>query len=542
MYLGNKSLFFGEKSMENLCQAATFEETIRLQISHQLGAAPLLVPLLEDLRVPDIVNHFCPNRSDVDTGTIVTGMVLNRLMAPKPLYRVESWMQETAIPHLLSTSADKFNDDRLGRALEQMSPHLQSMWTQIITVAVEKFNIDLSFLAYDLTSFYFEGEYENSEAITYGYSRDKRPDKKQLEVSMNVSLPDGIPITYELLDGNTADVNTVIDNMQRLKELVSDTKKDNEILVVGDRILLTDAIILSYHRNRLSYLGGLASSSKVKELILSVEDSELMASPLDYQPTRHQKADEDNKYYGLLRKITFEHNGISQTDWAMVIYSAGKARLDTQYRQKALEKLLEKLDKIKQKLNTRRYKKATYVLSRIEKAKKGSRAKNLVNVTLTGKDGQLELNISINEVKLQEAKKLDGKYVIATNRQLSPNEMLTLFKQRDYSEKRISVLKGPVRVRPIFLRNDDRIASLVFIIMIALLVYCLIEMQLRQANVKISGQRLLENFAKLSLIESIFNDGSKTFRIAQETPFQRRVLFIFGYTLPQHYFDEKVPI
>jgi transposase len=166
----------------------------------------------------------------------------------------------------------------------------------------------------------------------------------------------------------------------------------------------------------------------------------------------------------------------------------------------------------------------------------------LVDVTLTGEDGQLELNISINEVNLQEAKRLDGKYVIATNQKLSENEMLTLFKQRDYSEKRISVLKGPVRIRPIFLQNDDRIASLVFIIMIALLVYCIIEMQLRQANMKMSGQRLLESFANLSLIELIFNDGSKTFRIAAETPFQRQVLFIFGYTSLQHYFAEKVPI
>lgn len=527
--------------MENLCQAATFEETIRVQIAHQLGAAPLLLPLLEDLRVPDIVNHFCPNRSDVDTGTVVTGMVLNRLMAPKPLYRVESWMQETAIPHLLKTSADKFNDDRLGRALEEMYPYLQSMWTQIITVAVDKFNIDLSFLAYDLTSFYFEGEYENSEAITYGYSRDKKPDKKQLEVSMNVSLPDGIPITYELLDGSIADVNTVIDNLQRLKELVS-KKRDDDILVVGDRILLTDAIIVSYHRNRLFYLGGLAASNKVKDLILSVEDSQLMASPLDYQPIRHQKASEDNRYYGVLSKITFENNGISVTDWATVIYSSGKARLDEQYRQKSLEKLLEKLDKINQKLNTRRYKKAQYVLSQIEKAQKGNPAKGLVDVTLTGKDGQLVLNVSINEESLQEAKRLDGKYVIATNRRLKPNEMLILLKQRDCSEKRISVLKGPVRIRPIFLQNDDRIASLVFIIMIALLVYCLIEMRLRQANMKVSGQRVLENFAKLSLIESIFNDGSKAWRIAQETRFQRQVLFIFGYPSPQNFFGEKVPI
>ena len=221
---------------------------------------------------------------------------------------------------------------------------------------------------------------------------------------------------------------------------------------------------------------------------------------------------------------------------------SGKARLDEQYRQKSLQKLLEKLDKINQKLNTRRYKKAQYVFSQIEKAQKGNPAKGLVNVTLIGKDGQLVLNVSINEESLQEAKRLDGKYVIATNRRLTPNEMLILLKQRDCSEKRISVLKGPVRIRPIFLQNDDRIASLVFIIMIALLVYCLIEMQLRQANMKVSGQRVLENFAKLSLIESIFNDGSKAWRIAQETRFQRQVLFIFGYPSPQNYFGEKVPI
>ncbi len=78
--------------------------------------------------------------------------------------------------------------------------------------------------------------------------------------------------------------------------------------------------------------------------------------------------------------------------------------------------------------------------------------------------------------------------------------------------------------------------------MIALLLYCLIEMRLRQVNIKVSGQRLLENFAGLALIESIFNDGTKAFRIAQETRFQRQVLFIFGYPSPQTYFGEKVPI
>jgi transposase len=198
--------------------------------------------------------------------------------------------------------------------------------------------------------------------------------------------------------------------------------------------------------------------------------------------------------------------------------------VDTHYHfcGREIQKLLEKLDKIKQKLNTRRYKKAAYVLSQIEKVKKGSHAKNLVDVSLTGEDGQLELKIGINEANLLQAKRLSGKYVIATNQKLSPNQMLTLFKQRDYSEKRISVLKGPVKIRPIFLHNDDRIASLLFIIMIALLIYCLIEKRLRQAKIKMSARSVLESFAKLSLIESSFNDGSKA-RAIQFSIFEVRV-------------------
>ena len=280
----------------------------------------------------------------------------------------------------------------------------------------------------------------------------------------------------------------------------------------------------------------LSTSPDVKELILSVTEEELMASQLDYQPIRYQKAEVDNRYYGVLRTITFEHNGISQTDWACVIYSAGKARLDEQYRQKALQKLQKELSNIQQKINTRRYKKASYVLSRIEKAKKGNHAQKLVDVTLTGKDGELQMSININEKAIQEAKKLDGKYVIATDRCLNPSQILTLFKQRDCCEKRISVLKGPVRIRPIFLQNQDRIESLVFIIMIALLIYCIIEMRLRNANIKVSGRNVLYSFDKLFLIESIFNDGSRTFRIAAETTFQQMVLFTFGYTSPQNYF------
>ena len=74
------------------------------------------------------------------------------------------------------------------------------------------------------------------------------------------------------------------------------------------------------------------------------------------------------------------------------------------------------------------------------------------------------------------------------------------------------------------------------------MVYCLIEMRLRQAKMKVSGKRVLENFAELAFIESIFNDGSRAFFRSIETPFQRQVLFIFGYPSLQNFSAGKVPI
>ena len=92
------------------------------QLRRQLGALPVLYGLLEVLRVRDIINRHCPARAEVDHGTVALVLVLNRLTIPSPLYQVADWLAQTVLVYTFGVPAAKFNDDRLGRALDAIRP------------------------------------------------------------------------------------------------------------------------------------------------------------------------------------------------------------------------------------------------------------------------------------------------------------------------------------------------------------------------------------------------------------------------------------
>lgn len=181
-----------------------------------------------------------------------------------------------------------------------------------------------------MTSFYFEGEYEESKLIELGYSRDKREDKVQANLEVNVTAKENIPFSYKLLSGSTGDGATILENMEKLKKLRDSLSKEKE-----------------------------------------------------------------------------------------------------------------KLKHILSQLNKRKYKKRSYVEKTIEKALSGSRAKKYFEVSLTGKDGNLKLNWSLDGKAIEEDEKLDGKYILLSSYSFkSADDMLTSYKRRDKVEKRISRFKG----------------------------------------------------------------------------------------------------
>lgn len=184
--------------------------------TRQLGAIPLVLPILQDLDLCGTVNRLRPSKALVDLGHITVVLALNRLLAPQPLSSVGEWAQRTALAGLLGLPGDQLYDMRLGRALDALFPHLGALWAELAAQAIRREGVDLSVLHWDLTSCYFEGEYETSALARYGYSRDKRPDTKQVNLGINVTGQDHIPVQYTVLPGNTADCTTPAANVKAL--------------------------------------------------------------------------------------------------------------------------------------------------------------------------------------------------------------------------------------------------------------------------------------------------------------------------------------
>ncbi len=163
-----------------------------------LGALPLLLPLCDQLGLRAVVNRRCyPDGGapeDIDLGRVALVLVLNRLLAPQPLVHVERWLAGTVLPDLLGLTAAQCNDDRLGRALDALLPHLDALWQDFIVAALTRFDLDLRALCYDLTSLSFCGAYAEADLIRYGYSRDHRPDQKQVELATTVMAAGGVSL------------------------------------------------------------------------------------------------------------------------------------------------------------------------------------------------------------------------------------------------------------------------------------------------------------------------------------------------------------
>jgi hypothetical protein len=140
-------------------------------------------------------------------------------------------------------------------------------------------------------------------------------------------------------------------------------------------------------------------------------------------------------------------------------------------------------------------------------------------------DGRLGLQFQINRERLAAARALEGKYILATNaRHLSADDMLRIYKGQDKVEKVYRTTKGPLRVRPVFLRTDERIEGLVLFTMLALLVRSILALQCRRAGLSFTADRVLAEFASLDAIDSTFCDGSQRRVIGDLSAEQEQIL------------------
>lgn len=541
-----------EQAPPPIGQAALLDAQLDRHLVRQLGALPLLVPILERLKLREIVNRHCHPQAtadlDLDLGRVVEVVVFNRLLAPRPLVHVEDWLAETALPELLDLDAARCNDDRLARTLDALVPHLDTLWQELIVGAVATFGLDLSQLAYDITSVSFCGDYDDADRITYGYSRDHRPDRKQLELATTVTVNGGVPLDYRVLAGNVADRTTPVANVQRLQRLLAllppRAPTDPLPLVVSDRAMLTAEAIAAYEASDLRFLGPLDPSlgdGAVRALLESVSGAELDGAPLAYRPQRAQDDPDWEPYHGVVRALELPPPEASSPPLqiqALVVGSSGKARLDAQPRATHLKRLEEALADLAGKVGRRPYTTRVAVEKRVATLLRRHPARSFLDVQIDGgtDDAPLQVTWTRREDMLAAAAERDGRYVLGTNdRTLDAEQMLARSKRRDVPEKRYALVKGPLAVRPVYLHKEERIRALVFCTMVALLVFALLELLAQRAAVMHSGTSLIDQFAAVSILVLAFQDGSSLRRLTGLAPPLAAILDALGFPHAERY-------
>jgi transposase len=512
----------------------------------QVGAIAVVYPLLEALQLRQTINGLRMTRGEIDLGRLVEVLTLNRVLAPQPLLHVGQWVEQSGVGRMFGLELSQLYDQRFGRALDALQPVLAEAWVQLVGRAVQQEQLDLGVLHWDTTSIYLEGEYEASDLAAYGHSSDHHPDHKQVKIGLNVTSRERLPLLYQLLAGDQADVTTPVPNLSRLATFLERPEcgtLPTRPLVVGDCKMITPAAVAAAHRLHLYYLGPWEAGSTVQAVIRSVSQAEWARGELAYRPQRHFPADRPfSPYRGVWRPFAVTYAGRVYADRALVVWTAGKQQLDEIKRKQSLKKLLNRLAAIKKMLNTGRYIRRDYTAHQIALAQRGNPAKGLVKTELSGTDRQLHLTFAIDRTALAQAQALDGKYLLGTNApDLSASQALTLFKAQDAAEKSNRTLKGPLRIRPLYLQTDQRIESLVFITLLALLVRVLLQLRCRRAGLSVSVDRLLAAFASVAATELFFVDGSSLCQLAPLSAFQQQVLAALHFPSPSRYLTELQP-
>ena len=520
--------------------------TLSGSVSRQVGAIPVIYPLFEALQVRQTINGLGLNGADIDLGRMVEVLTLNRLLAPQPLNHVGQWVEQSVVGRMFGLEVSQLYDQRFGRALDSLQPILAEAWVQLVSRAVRQEKIEVGVLHWDTTSIYLEGAYEASDLAAYGHSSAGRSDHKQVKIGLDVTSRERVPLLYWLLVGNRADITTPVPNLSHLASFLARpecAELATRPLVVGDCKMITPAAVAAAHRLHLYYLGPWEADNTVKAVIRSVSEREWANGELDYRPHRHFPADNPFRpYRGVWRPFPVEYEGRMYQERALVIWTAGKQGLDEDKRKHYLKRLLNRLAEIKKRLNTRRYASREYTAQQIALAKRGNPAQGLVQTDLTGPDGQLKLTFAIDRAALAQAQALDGKYLLGTNApDLSASQVLSLFKAQDGVEKSNRTLKGPLSVRPLYLHSDQRIESLIFIILLALLVRVLLQLRCQRAGLSLSTDRILAAFAPLAATDLTFVDGSHLCQLGTLTSLQGQVLRAFQFPAPSRYLTELQP-
>jgi transposase len=520
--------------------------------TQSVGALPLISQYLQRLDLARIVDELVPWEGEVPLGTLVEILVTNRLLKPQALFRIDVWAQQAGLLDYYGLEPGQLNDDRLGRALERLVTHAESIQAGLVLQAVKRFKLDVSQIHYDLTSVELFGAYDlqTPEGQTpptplpnYGHTKSGRKDVKQVQLGLDVTGDGGVPVGHLALDGNTAESTTHLDNLRQLQA----TLPKRWELYIADTKLDTPENLVAVAARQGKFLCGGAFTPHLQERFLRQRHQ---LRPLDYCPKsqQHRRPEERDQYqaFEVPDRVEAEYEGRKKkVDYRLLfVWSQAKERQEATTLERHMAKIQEEFETVARNLNKYNLKTEEVVRRRLEAARSKYAEGKLFTYRLTTKrSGVLQFDWHIDNQALQQWQQLEGVFVLKTNlpkKRYSLSQVLRKYKEQNQVERRMHHLKGPLAVAPMFLEKPERIAGLLCILVWALMVLALLERQVRR-NLKgkplcglypegrpspaPTGPAVLECFSTLCIV-IIRHRGEVSRRLAEPSAIQRRLLLL----------------
>ena len=502
---GEQSERLSQARPADVQQLLVVREQCEKKDTYQIGGLNLMLSYVERIGLVETVNRYCPRDGDISDGTVVAVLVINRLLSPRSLSRMGEWVGDTGL-HLLLGIADPkaLNYDRLADVLLAVYPHWQTIATEVTLRAVEVFQLKVDTVHYDLTSVFFHGEYEGSDWVTFGYSRDDRPDKRQVNIGVSATDDGEVVLAAGcgIYSGDTNDGTTTVPTHERLHEVF----QRSDLLVTGDSIMHNAENMLLISRAHGRFLGPTKMTPRIRKVVAACSEEEFVTLPASTVQADHEvkatfrrlrfKAKVKMILTEREREVTRRQRlGIGGRHpiyrevhyWmrAAVILDTERQKADAERRRKRIEAYESELKWTLDHLNKGRYYgDPEWVSGHLaDLAHQFKNVRTFVKVNFAIQDGTMSLTYEQRPDRIAEATKLDGRWVLVTNQRRKADQSLTdyldwmrsVYKNHRHVERRMRNLKSDLPIRPIYLHRDDAIVALCFVSVVALMVYTLIE-------------------------------------------------------------------
>ena len=466
---------------EDRCEVAA-DDVVRLRLSQmrlcrprQWGACWLVGVLWRELRLDRFWAERLPkSRKGTRWDHVLQVLTTYRLIAPGSEWRLHrQWFLDSAMADLLGGDFGLAEAHKLYACHDLLLAHKQAVFTHLSERWRDLFNASFDVLLYDLTSTYFEvnaSDLPEDSKRRHGYSRDKRPDCPQLVIALVVT-PDGLPLGYEVLPGNTADCKTLRDFRAKIESQYGKARR----IWVMDRGVPTEETLAEMRASDppVSYLAGTPKGR------LTRLEKQLVDKPW-------RKARE-----GVEVKL------LAQDEELYVFaQSADRINKESAMRRRQLKGLWARLKKL-----------AEMEVSREERLMKLGAARSkapsawrLVKTEVDKKTGAL--TYSLDRDKLRKVRRREGRYLLRTNlTEDDPAKLWQYYIQLVAVEEAFKTLKGDLAIRPVFHQDEKRIEAHIFI---AFLAYCLqitLTRRLHGLAPGLTARSALQKFAAVQMID-----------------------------------------